>query len=143
LKKIIIAFLFLAAPACLHASWECEWQEPDTPDLYSPEALNEAFTTETSAGKIAALALVRLYQLTLSGKTGTECVFYPSCSRYGLFAIKKYGLLKGSFMAGDRLMRCHQWADSYGYPVDYDRGLLYDPVEADDTFNFIFDWLNF
>lgn len=36
-----------------------------------------------------------------------NCQFYPSCSNYGAQAIKEYGLLRGSFMASDRIIRCN------------------------------------
>lgn len=38
---------------------------------------------------------------------GMNCQFYPSCSNYGAQAIKDYGLLRGSFMASDRIVRCN------------------------------------
>ena len=36
-----------------------------------------------------------------------QCQFYPSCSNYGAQAIKGYGLLRGSFMSADRIVRCN------------------------------------
>ena len=38
---------------------------------------------------------------------GLNCQFYPSCSNYGAQAIKDYGILRGSFMASDRIVRCN------------------------------------
>ena len=35
------------------------------------------------------------------------CRFYPSCSQYTIDAVKEYGVLKGLFMGGKRLCRCH------------------------------------
>jgi hypothetical protein len=54
------------------------------------------------------LALVRLYQLTLSRllPPGT-CRFYPSCSHYGYQAIYKHGVIKGSLLAAWRVLRCN------------------------------------
>ncbi len=143
MKKAALIIFFLLSCALVKASWECEWEEKQPPDVYSEENISRAFFDEESFGKITALGLIRLYQVTLSGRTGTECNFYPSCSRYGFFAIKKYGAIKGIIMANDRLFRCHEWSYTCDYPVDYGHALLYDPVEANDTFNFIFDWLNF
>jgi putative membrane protein insertion efficiency factor len=58
--------------------------------------------------RMALLASVRLYQMTFS-KTLPQntCRFYPSCSHYGYQAIYKYGVFKGSFMAGWRIIRCN------------------------------------
>jgi hypothetical protein len=46
-------------------------------------------------------------------------------------------------MAFDRVLRCHSYSYTVGYPIDYEHGLLSDPVESNDTLNFVFDWLNF
>ena len=54
------------------------------------------------------LGLIRVYQLTLSRTLppGT-CRFYPSCSRYGYEAIRRYGAMRGGLMATWRLLRCN------------------------------------
>ncbi|MEE8340912.1 MAG: membrane protein insertion efficiency factor YidD [Candidatus Neomarinimicrobiota bacterium] len=38
---------------------------------------------------------------------GFNCQYSPSCSNYGSQAIEEYGLLRGSFMASDRIIRCN------------------------------------
>jgi putative membrane protein insertion efficiency factor len=54
------------------------------------------------------LALIRLYQLTFSRlMPANTCRFYPSCSRYGFEAIRKHGAIKGSLLAGWRVLRCN------------------------------------
>ena len=56
----------------------------------------------------ALMALIRLYQLTLSRLMPPDtCRFYPSCSRYGFEAIRKHGAIKGSLLAGWRVLRCN------------------------------------
>ena len=58
--------------------------------------------------RIPLLALIRLYQATIArGLPPNTCRFYPSCSHYGYQAIYKYGAIKGSLMAGWRLLRCN------------------------------------
>ena len=58
--------------------------------------------------RIAVLSLIRLYQMTISrGLPENTCRFYPSCSHYGYQAVYKYGALKGSWMAGWRVLRCN------------------------------------
>jgi len=54
-----------------------------------------------------ALFLIRVYQLLLSPLFGRNCRFYPTCSVYTSEAIKKYGFLKGIFLGGKRLAKCH------------------------------------
>ena len=54
------------------------------------------------------LALIRLYQLTISRTLPPDtCRFYPTCSHYGYQAIYKYGVLKGGWMAFKRVLRCN------------------------------------
>jgi putative membrane protein insertion efficiency factor len=58
--------------------------------------------------RIPLLALIRLYQMTLSRALPPDtCRFYPTCSHYGYQAIYKYGALKGSLMAAWRVLRCN------------------------------------
>jgi len=58
--------------------------------------------------RIPLLALIRLYQLTVSrALPSNTCRFYPSCSHYGYQAIYKYGAIKGSLMAIWRVLRCN------------------------------------
>ena len=57
--------------------------------------------------KTVALWLIRIYQMTLSRVLPASCRFIPSCSEYGYQAIKKYGLLKGGWLAISRIARCH------------------------------------
>lgn len=57
--------------------------------------------------KSIALFLIRCYQVFISPLLGRHCRFYPSCSSYSYEAIKKHGLLKGVFLGGKRLLKCH------------------------------------
>ncbi len=61
-------------------------------------------------GLIATLAgAVRVYQVTLSPLLGPACRFEPTCSRYLVTAVRKYGLLRGLWKGLRRLARCHPW----------------------------------
>jgi putative membrane protein insertion efficiency factor len=58
--------------------------------------------------RMSLLALIRLYQMTLSyTMPPNSCRFYPTCSHYGYQAIYKYGAIKGSLMAAWRVLRCN------------------------------------
>jgi putative membrane protein insertion efficiency factor len=63
----------------------------------------------------ALILLIRIYQLTISPMLGPACRFEPSCSRYMVESLRKYGLLKGLFKGLARLGRCHPW-----HPGGYD-----------------------
>jgi len=57
--------------------------------------------------KKPALALIRLYQLTLSRVLPPSCRFHPTCSRYTYEAIEKHGFFKGGWLGAKRIARCH------------------------------------
>jgi len=55
------------------------------------------------------LGIIHLYRLLLSPvvRLFVQCRFHPSCSQYGLDAVRKYGAWKGGFMAAKRILRCN------------------------------------
>jgi hypothetical protein len=53
--------------------------------------------------------LFRLWQLLVSPTYGDVCRFYPSCSAYGVEAVRTHGALKGGWLALRRIGRCHPW----------------------------------
>ena len=55
------------------------------------------------------LALIRAYQLVISPVLPQTCRFYPSCSSYAIEAIRRFGALRGGWLAARRLGRCHPW----------------------------------
>jgi len=52
------------------------------------------------------IALVRLYQWTLSAWLGGSCRFFPSCSEYAVLAIHRYGAWRGGWRSIRRILRC-------------------------------------
>jgi putative membrane protein insertion efficiency factor len=38
-----------------------------------------------------------------------SCRFSPSCSRYAYEAIERFGVIRGTYYAARRLLRCHPW----------------------------------
>jgi putative membrane protein insertion efficiency factor len=67
-------------------------------------------TTLRRAPALAGIALVRAYQLLLGPLVGGSCKYHPSCSQYALEALRQYGLVRGTVLAGWRLLRCHPWS---------------------------------
>jgi putative membrane protein insertion efficiency factor len=68
-------------------------------------------------GIFIMLLPIRFYQVCISPLTPPSCRYIPSCSEYAVIAIKKYGPLKGGWLAIKRFCRCHPWG-----------GQGYDPV---------------
>ncbi|MBL0356782.1 MAG: membrane protein insertion efficiency factor YidD [Chitinophagaceae bacterium] len=60
------------------------------------------------------ILLIKLYQLIISPWLGKSCRFTPTCSHYGIEALKKYGLVKGGWLTIKRIARCHPWG-GHGY----------------------------
>ena len=56
------------------------------------------------------VGVIRTYQILLSPRIGQVCRYYPTCSHYGLAAVKAHGAGKGSLLAAWRVLRCHPWA---------------------------------
>ena len=56
------------------------------------------------------MGLIRLYQVTISPLIGPTCKYYPSCSHYGLEAVRRHGALRGTVLAGWRVLRCNPWS---------------------------------
>jgi uncharacterized protein len=68
-------------------------------------------------------APIVVYRRFVSPAIPQRCRYEPTCSRYALDAIARYGILKGLVLAGWRLLRCNPWSDGG-----------YDPVEAQRVF---------
>jgi putative membrane protein insertion efficiency factor len=60
------------------------------------------------------IGLIKLYQWIISPVLGPKCRYTPSCSQYALEALKKYGPLKGGWLALRRISRCHP-CGGHGY----------------------------
>lgn len=63
------------------------------------------------------IGLIRFYQRCISPYTPAACRYTPTCSQYALEAIRKYGPLKGCWLAAKRIARCHPWGGSGYDPV--------------------------
>jgi putative membrane protein insertion efficiency factor len=77
----------------------------------------------TRLARSVAVAPIFAYRHIVSPALPRRCKYEPTCSRYAVDAIRRYGILKGVVLAGWRLLRCNPW--SYGG---------YDPVEAQRVF---------
>ena len=63
-------------------------------------------------GRVAAwglIAAVLVYKITLSPLLGQHCRFQPTCSTYFIGAVRKYGVVRGTWRGVCRICRCHPW----------------------------------
>jgi len=63
------------------------------------------------------LALIKIYQYFISPLTGASCRYTPTCSHYGVEAIKKYGAFKGGWLTIKRIASCNPWGGHGHDPV--------------------------
>ncbi|WP_339215135.1 membrane protein insertion efficiency factor YidD [Ornithinibacillus sp. FSL M8-0202] len=57
--------------------------------------------------KYLFIGLIKFYRSAISPFTPSTCRFYPSCSEYGLEAIRKHGAIKGGYLTIKRISKCH------------------------------------
>ena len=56
------------------------------------------------------IGLVRLYQKFISPLFPAKCKYYPTCSSYGLTALKRFGAIRGTALTIWRICRCNPWS---------------------------------
>jgi len=69
-----------------------------------------------AAARAVAL-LFRLWQLSFSAVLPPSCRFTPSCSHYGIEALRRHGLPAGLWLTAARIARCHPWGGCGHDPV--------------------------
>ena len=58
--------------------------------------------------RLLALPII-VYRYGISPVIGPRCRFHPTCSAYGLDALRRFGALRGGWLVAARLARCHPW----------------------------------
>jgi putative membrane protein insertion efficiency factor len=61
------------------------------------------------------ILIFTFYQRIISPILPNACRYHPTCSAYGIEAVKKYGAIKGSWLAIKRIGRCSPWG---GHGID-------------------------
>jgi hypothetical protein len=56
------------------------------------------------------IGFIRAWRLLISPLYGPTCKYYPSCSAYGLEAVRRHGAVRGSALTVWRIMRCNPWS---------------------------------
>jgi uncharacterized protein len=63
------------------------------------------------------IIIIKIYQFAISPLLMPSCRYTPSCSVYGVEAIKKHGPFKGGWYTIKRLLSCNPWGGSGYDPV--------------------------
>ncbi len=66
-------------------------------------------------GVRAALFALSFYKAYLSVVLAGTCRYEPTCSRYAYEAIERFGVARGVWLGGKRLLRCHPLSGKFGY----------------------------
>ncbi len=64
------------------------------------------------------IAFIYFYKKYISPFKGTKCPYYPSCSDFAVEALDRYGVIKGSFIAFWRIIRCNPFSKGGIDPVN-------------------------
>jgi putative component of membrane protein insertase Oxa1/YidC/SpoIIIJ protein YidD len=102
----------------------------------SPEKPHWEFT-ENNSNELQLIfsGLFLFYKFAISSQDSNKCSFHPSCSEYGLLAVKKHGTIFGMLATLDRLQRCNGLSPEL-YEVDQQKMILIDhPLHETDFLN--------
>ena len=69
--------------------------------------------------KNLGLLLIRLYRMIPGRGAFSQCRYVPTCSEYTYEAIERYGLVRGSWMGGKRILRCNPFVKGGYDPVPH------------------------
>lgn len=91
-----------------------------TPTIGTPSGkprgpVGRILTGMTLTARAPVLCFIRFYRLALSPLFANTCRFYPTCSAYGLEAIRQHGVMKGGVLTARRLLKCHPWHCSHHF----------------------------
>ena len=84
---------------------------------FVPGGLRRAHAGVSRLPSLLGIGLVWLYRLSFGALFPTTCKYHPSCSEYAVQALRRHGLVRGSLLAGWRLLRCNPWSRGGFDPV--------------------------
>jgi hypothetical protein len=67
--------------------------------------------------KILLILPIRFYRYAISPLMAPHCRFYPTCSAYAEEAVRRFGALRGFYLAAHRIARCHPLSEGGIDPV--------------------------
>lgn len=124
MKYIVISFLLLSLFVSKSSFAQIDRYRNVLADGNIKLEHNEAKNNKNEI-EVLFSGLFLFYKTFFSSQDLTVCTFTPSCSEFGILAVKKFGVVKGGVMTMDRLTRCNGLSPS-NYEVDKKTMLLKD-----------------
>ena len=53
------------------------------------------------------IGIIKFYKILISPYLAPSCRYLPTCSSYFIESLKRYGVVKGSFLGIKRILSCH------------------------------------
>ena len=63
------------------------------------------------------ISAIQMYRQMISPLRPPSCRFVPTCSHYAVDAVTEYGLMRGSWLAVARLVKCGPWHSGGWDPI--------------------------
>jgi putative membrane protein insertion efficiency factor len=126
--KTVIAIIMAAGTLLAASPSYCSNAAMKGPPAVVSHNHHTDYDPDPSPFKLLIMGAITLYRNFISPTQGPRCGFFPTCSTFGLQAVREYGPLQGVMMTTDRLTRCNvlkgPGSDYYLLP----NGKLFDPV---------------
>jgi uncharacterized protein len=133
MKSIVIKSLFVSLLLSLSSS-QIKAQKADIErfrNIIEPPAKRVYTEAKGNKNEVVAVfsGLFLGYKNFVSSQDQNVCSFTPSCSEFGILAVKRFGVVKGGVLTMDRLTRCNGLSPEK-YQIDKQRRLLIDKPEG-------------
>jgi hypothetical protein len=127
----ILLFLIMLIPAQAETGSFSPW-DFGRPESTASQSDLQHDKVRSDSGEIDSPHMLFRIARLISAVDGDRCSMYPTCTDYGVQAIRKHGFFIGSVMASDRLI--HE-SDESGLAAKVEVGKrvrAYDPVSSND-----------
>ena len=137
-KLIVLVLIVAASRSLCHAQdaailHRVADRQESLSNTSRPRAANFFRADDASELRLLLSGIVRGYQLLISSQDTDVCAYEPSCSRFGMLSMQRFGIVKGFLLTADRLTRCNGLTDSQ-HERNSITGKLIDPVSAYDSY---------
>lgn len=137
-KLIVLVLIVAASHSICHAQdaailHRVADRQESLSNASTPRAAHFFRPDDTSELRLLLSGVVRGYQLLISSQDTDVCAYEPSCSRFGMLSMQRFGIIKGFLLTSDRLTRCNGLTDGQ-HERNSSTGKLIDPVSAYDSY---------